>query len=74
MPGYNDTDNMWVKLCNLEKMGQEPPQKHLNDRSCIQIQVHDKVFRLKKNPFYNNQSKLAHKLTQEFNMQPVDSE
>lgn len=35
--GYPDNENMWAKLCNLDKSTNEPQQKFVNGRSCVQI-------------------------------------
>ena len=53
---------MWVKLCNMDKY--EPGQQTLggkhfaNDKSVVSIQVCDRVFKVKKNPLYRDNTKL----------------
>ena len=59
--GYPDDANMWVKIGNIEKE-EKPVCRHPNGRSAVQIQISDKVFRLRKNPFYANNSALAERL------------
>ena len=56
--GYSDTENMWVKICNIDKE-EKIGNKYQNDKSMVQIQVSDKVFKIKKNPLYKDQSRLA---------------
>ena len=63
MPGYPDNENMWVKLCNIEK-DEKHTNKFPNGRSMVTVQVCDRVFKLKKNPLYLNNSKLIHMLRQ----------
>lgn len=47
--GYSDSNNMWVRLCNIEKS--EPnTNKYVNHRSPVVIQVSEKAFKVKKNP------------------------
>ena len=60
VPGYSDAENMWVKLCNIDKYEPEPPQKkhYVNDKSFVSIQVSDRVFKVKKNPLYRDNTKL----------------
>ena len=52
--GYKDDELMWEKLLNIEKCEKCPPTKHLNNKNEYSICVVDKVFRIKKNPFYSN--------------------
>ena len=52
VPGYPDSENMWRKLVNLEKDPISTVSRHPNNKSVFTIQVHDKVFKLKKNPAY----------------------
>jgi len=54
---------MWVKLCNIEK-DEKHTNKFPNGRSMVTVQVCDRVFKLKKNPLYLNNSKLIHMLRQ----------
>ena len=56
--GYSDTENMWVKLCNVEKNVQVE-NRYQNDKSLTTIQVSDKIFKLKKNPLYKDFPKLS---------------
>jgi hypothetical protein len=55
--GYSDTENMWVKLCNVEK-NQPVENKHQNGNSLVTIQVNDKVLKLRKNPLYKDYPKI----------------
>ena len=48
---------MWQKLMSLNKE-EKICTKHPNSRSMFTVQVSDKIFRLKKNPLYKNNSKL----------------
>ena len=50
--GYSDTENMWQKLANIEKDVVPSMNKYPNKKSQFIVQVHDKIFRLKKNPAY----------------------
>ena len=52
--GYADTENMWQKLASLEKDTIPTKNKFPNKRSQYMIQVSDKVFRLKRNPAYQD--------------------
>ena len=62
MPGYSDHENMWVKLCNIEKLEPQSHVKYPNEKSLVTLQVSDKIFKLKKNPWYKNESLLAKSL------------
>jgi len=53
---------MWVKLGNMEKLEPQSQVKYPNDRTLITLQVSDKIFKLKKNPWYKNESLLAKSL------------
>jgi hypothetical protein len=57
VPGYSDTDNMWVKLMNIEKQ-EYFSTKFPNDKSLVTIQVSDRIFKLRKNPHYKNENAL----------------
>ena len=48
---------MWVKLTNIEKE-EKHTMKWPNGRSMFTVQVSERVFKLKKNPIYENNSKL----------------
>ena len=61
--GYPDNENMWVKLCNVEKTEINKNQFQ-NDKSVVTLQVSDRVFKLKKNPLYKDASRLAKLLEQ----------
>ena len=50
--GYSDGENMWHKLANLEKDKETNVNKYPNNKSLYTIQVHDKTFKLRKNPVY----------------------
>jgi len=52
--GYSDHINMWEKLVNIEKLEKCPSSKPLlaNNRCEYTICVADRVFRIKKNPYY----------------------
>ena len=52
--GYNDHENMWEKLINVDKCGTCPPSDHKlsNNRNRYVIAVQDKMFKIKKNPVY----------------------
>jgi len=52
VPGYIDSENMWHKLGNLEKDLNSNVTRHGNKKSVYTVQVHDKVFKLRKNPAY----------------------
>ena len=54
MPGHSDTENMWEKLLNLEKVAVCPqlPPRYQNNKSRYSIAVQEKVFKIKKNPCY----------------------
>lgn len=56
--GYSDSENMWVKVCNLEKQ-EVNTNKYKNNRSEVTVQVSDKIFKLKKNSHYKNHTKLV---------------
>ena len=56
--GYLDTENMWVKLCNVEKTEINKNQFQ-NDKSAVTLQVSDRIFKLKKNPLYKDVPRLA---------------
>ena len=58
VPGYNDTENMWVKLCNIEKQ-EINSNKYQNNKSVISIQVTERILKLKKNPLYRSTSKVV---------------
>lgn len=51
--GYKDEELMWEKLINIEKCEKCPQTKHLNNKHEYSICVVDKVFRIKKNPYYS---------------------
>ena len=53
---------MWVKLGNIEKSEPQSQVKYPNDKTLITLQVSDKIFKLKKNPFYKDESLLAKSL------------
>lgn len=54
VPGYLDSENMWEKLLNLEKMAVCPPQplRYCNNKNRFNIAVQEKIFKIKKNPAY----------------------
>ena len=39
VPGYNDSENMWHKLQNLEKESIPNPNKYINNKSVYSIMV-----------------------------------
>lgn len=45
-----------------DKLEPFPQTKYPNDKSPITVQVSDKVFKLKKNPWYKNENLLLKKL------------
>ena len=49
--GYTDSENMWMKIGNLEK-DLNNTNKYPNKRSQYIVQVNDKIFKLRKNPAY----------------------
>lgn len=53
---------MWLKLCNVEKSEPQGHVKYPNEKSLITLQVSDKIFKLKKNPWYKNESLLGKSL------------
>ena len=54
---------MWVKLCsNIDKVEPLSQTKYPNDKTLITLQVSDKIFKLKKNPWYKDESLLAKSL------------
>ena len=50
--GYSDQENMWTKLANIEKDSLSTATRYPNSKSQFIVQVHDKVFKLRKNPAY----------------------
>ena len=52
VPGYSDSENMWHKLVNLERDTISNVCRYPNNQSMYTIQVHDKVFKLRKNAAY----------------------
>lgn len=52
--GYTDSENMWEKLLNIEKMPICPscPLRFQNNKHRFNIAIQDKVFKIKKNPTY----------------------
>jgi len=61
VPGYSDTENMWVKLCNIEKQD-VIKNEFKNDKSLVSLQVSDRLFKVKKNPFYKDNNRLVEQL------------
>lgn len=62
--GYEDLENMWVKLCNNSVEPAAPFKQYPNDRSSVTIQVSsDKVFKLKKNPHYKDLTSLGTRMS-----------
>lgn len=59
VPGYSNTENMWEKLLNLEKVPVCPPcpLKYQNHKDRFNIAVQDKIFKIKKNPNYTPYTK-----------------
>ena len=57
--GYSDHENMWEKLINIEKCEKCPPAKFANNNNEYMICVQDRVFRIKKNPFYRTRKRFA---------------
>ena len=49
---------MWQKLANLERDAAPNMNKYPNAKSQFILQVHDKIFRLKKNPAYKGKLEL----------------
>ena len=54
---YADSVNMWEKLFCLEKE-EKNVTRYPNGRSMFTIQVSERIFKLKKNPLYQNNTKL----------------
>ena len=54
MEGYTDTENMWEKLVNLEKVNICPTLslKQVNNRHKYVVTVADKILKVKKNANY----------------------
>lgn len=52
MEGYTDTENMWEKLVNLEKVNTCPSLKQVNNRHKYVVTVADKILKVKKNANY----------------------
>lgn len=57
MKGYSDNENMWEKLLNVEKSEKCPATKYPNNKHEYTICVVDRVFRIKKNPYYSSKLK-----------------
>jgi hypothetical protein len=57
--GYSDSENMWEKLINIEKCQHCPPThpRDSNNKNRYTIAVQDRVFKIKKNPFYIQKKK-----------------
>ena len=52
VPGYNDSQNMWHRLGSIEKDPIHTTSRFPNKKSLYLLQVHDKVFKMRKNPAY----------------------
>lgn len=52
--GYSDSENMWEKLINIEKCSSCPPipPRDQNNKNQYTIAVQDRIFKIKKNPYY----------------------
>lgn len=59
VPGYADSENMWTRLCNLDSPSPAPANQFKNHRSLVKLNVSDKMFKMKKNPFWKDKSRLA---------------
>lgn len=50
--GYVDSENMWQRLLNVEKDTIPTTSRYPNNKSKYMVQVHDKIFKMRKNPEY----------------------